>query len=271
MKRSTFKIEAREILDLNGASARLVAFFVPSAKLLITVPIVFALLSLKRAGLLASDGNMLYTYLYYAVIIAVIFIVINILAYLDFLKDRWFILNRGDLRFRDLFVGVSLKQQFKCFVLFALRFLYSAVIFVFFEAPALITGFLLYRSLSSSEMKLSVAAVSALLFFVLLFSGAFFAFSEAQRFSFVGYILAVFPEIKIKNAVKMSGEAVRDKKFFLAFFKVSFLPWFLLCLMLLPLLFVLPYYLQSVAQTVKPSLKASGPARENYNKILGKV
>ena len=263
MKRSTFKLRARRILDVNGGSARLTAFFVPCVKLVLLGLTAFFIYSLSYSFKLENSEFNAAVYLYRAVLILSSFICLILFIYSGFLLKRWYILNNSDMRFSDLFRFPDLKLLIKLLLLSFIKLLYGVSAFAVYEIPFAVTGFLLYRALSLGEVKLGVTVTTAVLAAVLFLGGIIFFFAEFQRFSAAEYILALHPEMKLRHVLRLSFSSVRETKFTLAFFKMSFFGWFLICIFILPLFFVLPYYLQSVAEITKPSLKASSSVLDN--------
>lgn len=61
-----------------------------------------------------------------------------------------------------------------------------------------------------------------------------------------GFYLAAYGDISPAQAISMSVKRCREELTELFLFKLSFLPWLLLCAAILPALYVIPYYKQSV-------------------------
>lgn len=77
---------------------------------------------------------------------------------------------------------------------------------------------------------------------VLLLCGGFFTFVFIQRYFLFPYFILQNPKIKIKEAVRSSTHLMDDLCFKTALFKLSFIPWFLSCIFILPIFYVIPYY-----------------------------
>ncbi len=256
MKRSTFKVRARRILERNGGSARLVSVFVLLTRLLLWSAVaLLSLTALRRSAELEAFDYLGVISL--SLTVLGIILCINMLVYLRFIADRWFIMNSSEMRFFDLFVPPRLRLLLKLIALSVIKLSFSTAVFCVYELPCAAAALVLRYLLTSGSVKISLLVPTAVLIAVLFAGGFFFFFAEIQRFAMINYITAVHPEIKPSKAIRLSFESVRDKRFFLAVFKLSFLGWFSLCPLALPILFVAPYYSQSVAETAKPSLKAS--------------
>ena len=81
----------------------------------------------------------------------------------------------------------------------------------------------------------------------LLVLGAFFCAATAQRYALVLPILAKQPRCKLRNALALSAARTNESCAALLGFKLSFFPWYLLCLLVVPLPFVAPYIAQAKA------------------------
>lgn len=115
-----------------------------------------------------------------------------------------------------------------------------------FEAiPAAIVAALIF---SIRRNALSAA------FFTIMFVGAvltailglvFYVFS-VQKYAKAPFLLAAYPLLSVKDCIRLSAEKGEKKAAALLRFKLGFLPWLLACVAIFPLLFVVPYYKQSL-------------------------
>lgn len=86
---------------------------------------------------------------------------------------------------------------------------------------------------------------------VMLFTGLAFRFVILQRYFMAEYLLVSDPKIKVRDAVSQSKEIMNGRLKKTAFFKLSFVPWFVLCAGILPVFYVWPKYRQSCALLAK--------------------
>ena len=77
-------------------------------------------------------------------------------------------------------------------------------------------------------------------------AGLLFWGIAVQRYARAGFYLAAYGDISPVQAISMSVKRCREELTELFLFKLSFLPWLLLCAAILPALYVIPYYKQSV-------------------------
>ena len=147
------------------------------------------------------------------------------------------------------------RQAFKAFRLELTLIVLNLLSWVFFLLPgaALAAGGI-WVLLSSGTGLITAAAIltgSVLL----LIAGVVFCGVTRQLWAAAGYLVAAYPELSVRRALKLSQRLMRGHCAEFLRFKSGFALWFLSCLLLLPALFVFPYYEQScavwLAQTVK--------------------
>lgn len=79
---------------------------------------------------------------------------------------------------------------------------------------------------------------------ILLITGLVFRFIIIQRYFLAEYIMTENPELRASLCVKRSKNLLDGHMFKVVKFKLSFLPMFLSCVLILPLIFVYPHYKQ---------------------------
>lgn len=144
---------------------------------------------------------------------------------------------RINLGFRGM-----LKSCGMCISLFALKLFWFAV----FEAVPVSAAviFVLYNAEEAISLR---AAYSILICIVILaVVGVCFYSLFIQRYSKAMFYLACFKDMGVIEAVEESVKKTKGSLAEILFFKLGFLPWFLLCIGIIPALFVIPYYKQSV-------------------------
>ncbi len=81
---------------------------------------------------------------------------------------------------------------------------------------------------------------------VLAVAGIFFWLVFIQRYSKAMFYLACYKDLTAAEAIGESVRKTKGKACEIFLFKFSFAPWLLLCAAIVPALFVVPYYKQSV-------------------------
>lgn len=132
--------------------------------------------------------------------------------------------------------GVVLTAYVSCLKL--LHFIaFISLPAVFFAAV-----YMRLKLMSVSVISLIINAFGAIVLFAvsLIFYGV-----SVQKYSKAIYFFAGSEAVTVKNAVSMSIAQTKGKLLDIFIFKCSFLPWLLSGILLLPLMFVLPYYEES--------------------------
>lgn len=124
----------------------------------------------------------------------------------------------------------------------ALKFIEIAV-FEFLPASVLTVLYFLLKGNGISQKVFYVVITGTALLAV---TGFLFWFVSVQKYSRARLLLAAYPDITVADALKLSVAGMNGRLLSAVRFKFSFLPWILLCVFVLPLIFVIPYYNQSV-------------------------
>lgn len=111
---------------------------------------------------------------------------------------------------------------------------------VFLMPPAFLAASVYLRvrasTVSVASLAVNIAGIAVLLLMSLVFSGV-----SIQKYSKAVYYFAGNPHISVVDAIRMSADSTRGIQMRIFRFKLSFLPWMLSGILLLPLMFVLPY------------------------------
>lgn len=158
------------------------------------------------------------------------------------LQQKHIILALGSRDGRELNFIDGLNACVMYLALFALKLLWLLL----FEAiPA---AFFTVFALRIARQPVSLKASAALLIgsAALAAAGLLFWGIAVQRYARAGFYLAAYGDISPVQAISMSVRRCCEEVTELFLFKLSFLPWLLLCAAILPALYVIPYYKQSV-------------------------
>ncbi len=142
--------------------------------------------------------------------------------------------------------GIGLSGAVKSFVLtvylFGLKLFWLSV----FEALPVLGGIILYFQIKKEPM--SVRAVGAFSVGIAALALIGFAFYSVfiQRYSKSVFYLACYRNFSPADAIRESVRKTQGICGDILLFKLGFLPWFLLCMGILPALYVIPYYKQSL-------------------------
>ncbi len=154
-----------------------------------------------------------------------------------------FMLARGLKNARAIKVGLCLKKSLVFYpVIFCIRTFWLAV----FEAVPVSATVMLYFCLLKESLSMKAAIVFSTGIVILAVSGLIFYSVFIQRYAKASFYLVCYEDFSAFDAIKESVRKTRDGLCEILFFKLSFLPWFLLCIGIVPMLFVIPYYKQSL-------------------------
>lgn len=190
-------------------------------------------------------------------------------ALTDFSQKRWFYQNAAFKRpVKALFTRIPLSLSFRLFYLFLLRKILIFFTLLGYLAPfGLGTGILYYH--------MRGAGVSSLLFYAalvllsgLLLGGIYYGFAAVQRYSFCTCLLCENPSLRVIDTLSTSRKIAKDTALSIARVKLRFLLWFSLCGLLLPALYVLPYYRQTVGCIEKTALDKNHLTPETQKPVV---
>lgn len=136
----------------------------------------------------------------------------------------------------------ALKSCGMCVCLFLLKLFWLAV----FELIPILAAAVFF--LYSAEEAISFKAACVILFGIsaLAVIGLCFYFLFIQRYSKAMFYLACFKDMSVIDAIEESVRKTKNSLADILLFKLGFAPWFLLCIAVIPALFVVPYYKQSL-------------------------
>lgn len=186
-----------------------------------------------------------------SLLLAVVFLTAALLLLSPFRigKEAWFLGGAMGKKRKGRWIAFWFrpKRAFKAAGLcIVLRILKTGWQILFISPGAAILGGAVYMMLNGG-IELNMFAVMAAGGALAALIGVVVSLVTVQRYFLAEYFLAKEPNLKIKEAVKGSIEHMERRCVKTALFKMSFIPWFLICLILLPVAFVWPYYKQSCA------------------------
>ena len=136
----------------------------------------------------------------------------------------------------------GLKACDLCVRLFAVKTFWLA----FFEAIPVCLWFVLLFQIRITDVSVNAAFVVTAGLLLLGIAGFVFWLIFIQRYSKSMFFLACYKDFTPGDAIRESVRKTKENSVDIFLFKLGFLPWFLLCLLVLPAFYVIPYYKQSV-------------------------
>lgn len=163
--------------------------------------------------------------------------------------ERWFLLTaKGEKpKFREAFFYFSpkgIRKSIAAFIFCAVRKTAALALFLF---PSACLFGVLYFSFGEGEISLYISYALLGFSLTLLLTGLSFYFYYTSRY-FAYYSIIVSNEvIKPAYALDRSREITEGAYGKICFFRLSFLPWMFLCLLIFPAFYVWGYYKESKA------------------------
>lgn len=259
MKRVDLKLRARESLTDRIASARLVVLIFLLFRLcavLLTAFFVFIISLLPKA-----DVEELYSIpivVFYAYFSLCIVTVLCSAAVCGYLFHRWFYVGNSVEGAKSYFRIMPIRFQLKIIYLHFLRFSKRFGNLIFFLLPFALSTAILINKLENKGVDSRLFGLFCAMCIFFLAIGLRYLLGANQKASYCDEILCDCPHSSAHEVLK-AAEGLSDRQCFaLARLKLSFFGWYLLCVLLVPLFFVIPYYSETVALYRKTDLESQG-------------
>lgn len=139
-----------------------------------------------------------------------------------------------------------------------------------FAVPGCILGVSVYFLSGSEEVQRSSAAIASAGIFLaailMILAGIFYA-ACVNRYALASYLLAESDEITVRKAIRDSVKFTKGFRFSLLWFELSYIGWFLLCVIAFPLLlYVMPYYNTAYAMYARYIVEKNRYSEPNLTK-----
>ncbi len=142
----------------------------------------------------------------------------------------------------DIGLSGALKACELCVRLFFIKLFWLCV----FEAAPVVAGALFVYGNHQSAVSLKAAYTVLAGLSLLAVAGLLFYCVFVQRYSKSMFFLACYKDFSAGDAITESVRRTRGKVSDIFLFKLSFVPWMMLCAGILPAIYVIPYYKQSL-------------------------
>ncbi|MCR5485460.1 MAG: DUF975 family protein [Clostridiales bacterium] len=236
---SSVKLKGKQII--SGSTARASVMLVSW----VCVSVLFGIIpSLPRY----SPDSPLSPFLKLGADVLILFVSSLILMSLRLGSEAWFFGRAGGLRVSALYVFYWFRpsKAFKCAAFTLSVFFRKLFWFVLFMLPGLsILGGTAYTVLYRDGMSRALLCAFVSGGGAASFIGLIFFFIMIQRYFIADALKARYPDKKAKAVIRQSVNAMDGSCLKTFLFKFSFLPWFLLCILIFPALYVWPYYRES--------------------------
>lgn len=121
-------------------------------------------------------------------------------------------------------------------------------IYIVAGLPLIFCGYVIYRLLdgfSSEENNQTFIIIMAFFAAMLLVCLGLLYLLFTLKFALVDYLYVLNPDLRIRDIIKASERAMKNSRRPLIELMFSFMGWLLLCTLIFPILFVIPYFAMS--------------------------
>ncbi len=162
-------------------------------------------------------------------------------------SNAWFSFYKRKNRAGRVAFWFAPRNNFKAFRLYVALFFVKLFWTILFLLPgvAVIFSFCYLAYDAGIEFNLFLCGIVG--GGMLVATGLIFRFIIMQKYFLAKSILIENPSVSALEAIRQSCEKMEGKLKKTAFFKLSFTPWILICVGIVPILYVWPYYRQSCA------------------------
>lgn len=261
MTNSLIKAYARSVTARTNSSSAAVGALSLLLKAFFTASAVFCIYIISILGSYSEALALPFGYIpYYALFLSGVTFSVCFFIITDYSLKHWFFKNTvgGKPRF---FNNIGIRIQIKIIYIKLLKTVVSIAVTALYLFPSAAVLFAILYKLRSGGIDRMIFIFSSALYLFTVFSGLYFSFVTMQKYALTDEIISLNPNLKTTEIIALSKQKTEGVCFRLAKFKLSFAPWFLLCVSVLPLLFVIPYYRQSFAVAARRLIKR-GEAEE---------
>lgn len=255
MSLAAAKIDAQRVLMHTRPRAVLVCLLTLLFKLLFLAALSICIYSLTMLPSYEQITNIYLKIVCYALFSLGGVLSVLLYALVSTAMRRWFYKNASSPQpISAYFARPTIRAAFKTAYLFWLRKLLTFGTVAGYLVPFLAgtAGFiytLRMRGISEFLFYFSLCFLT-----VLFVSGLFFGFAAIQKYTFLEGLLTEDPRRGVIDTLVQSRQIARPICFAAARTKLRFIPWAILCLLIFPLIYVMPYYCQSVGCITKAAL-----------------
>ncbi len=141
---------------------------------------------------------------------------------------------------------IKIREYLKSIGLTAFLSVLKLTELVIYEILPLSMIALLFFAATGNALSLGFCIAVLIGAAVLAATGFVFYSFSVQKYARAPFIFAAYPLLGIKDIIRLSAESGEKRAAELLRFKLGFLPWLLSCAAIIPLLYVVPYYKQSL-------------------------
>lgn len=196
--------------------------------------------------------------MYYVLFSVCLIIILSFYSVSHYLLHRWFYLSDAQWGTLDYFKILSVRFQLKIIYLHFLGFSKRFSDMLFYLLPFVSCAAVFILKLRNGGLDSRMFGLTSALTAVFFFLGLYYLLAVRQKTAFCDELLAEDKTLSAREVLRQSTESADSRCFELARFKLSFSAWYILCPLIFPIFFVMPYYLEALSQYKKTDLEKQG-------------
>ncbi len=136
---------------------------------------------------------------------------------------------------------ITFKQYLTCIVVSVLKFYLSLAWSVVFYFPTLAVGVAFYYSISAMEFNFNLTVTLFVAVVTLFVIGSMFLYVTLKRYSMCNYVIFTGQESESIKVIEKSIVLMENHLIDYSLYCFSFAGWILSCILIVPIIYVLPY------------------------------
>lgn len=249
MKNSLIKQESKAFIKGKRIKALFIVLF-PLIFCVLMTALTFGIIFVSD---LLRNAGLGFTIAIFAVLVILSFAALLIYSSVSVGEKAWYggiTANKKNYTKR-LFFWFRPKNSLRAFYFKALLLTVKCLWAIVFFLPAAILVWSVYylSGTGGLELYLFISLTGGAV--LLSVSGAVFFFIAMQKYFIAEYLYSSNPKLGARTAIKQSKNLLDGHIHEIVRFKLSFLPWFLGCVFIVPAVYFIPYYKESCCVVAK--------------------
>lgn len=160
------------------------------------------------------------------------------------------------------YIKLHFRQYITAITVSILKFFLSVAWSAFYLLPCAVTFATLYYSIHSGDYTFSVMLTLFVASAILFIIGTSFIYATLKRYSMCNFVIFTETNLDAIKIIEKSITLTEGNTIKYAFYCLSFIGWFISCVLIIPIFYVLPYikmakysFYKAITRPVKPEQK----------------
>ena len=246
METSYFKLNAKRRMMKNHFKCFIVSVFPFMTVLLLTI---FNYFLVKVLNGISFNAILLPYAMYIRLLLLATSIILSIFIWksVQLVVDGYFLskVHVKNITLRQMIKCITFRQCLTFFLVSIIRFFLSISWFVFYFSPCIAVFCLLLYSYQNEKNGFKINLTLIVSAIMLLIIGLSFLYITLKRYSMCSSVILNDEEKNPLKVIARSAEIMENHSVQYAFYCLSFSGWLLLCLLIIPVIYVVPYFKMS--------------------------